>query len=100
MLRGFLFGCVVRVVAWGFVLWLGRSGVDRVMGGWVCWVVTSRCLAFFGGLCVGAKGEGWQWSWVWVRVCGLLRVIVVGEGEAYFGLVLEVGCVCLLRRVR
>jgi hypothetical protein len=58
-LRGFIFGCVVWVVDGGFMLWLGRSGVDRVMCGWVCGVVISRCLAFFGGLCAGARGEGW-----------------------------------------
>jgi hypothetical protein len=34
-----------------------------------------------------------------MRVCGLLQVIVVGDVEVCFGLVLEVGCVCLLRRV-
>jgi hypothetical protein len=79
------------------MLWLGRSDVDRGIGGLVCEVVTLCCLAFFGGLCVGARGGGWEWSWVWVRVCGLLRVVVVCEGESCFGLVLEACCVCLLR---
>ena len=35
-----------------------------------------------------------------MRVCGLLREIVVDKGESYLGLVSEVSCVYLLRRVR
>ena len=100
VLRGFLFGRVVRVVFGGIMLWMERSDVGRVIGGWVCGLVTSRCLAFFGGLCVRARGGSWCWSWVWARVCGLLRVVNVGEGESCFGSVSEVSCVCLLRLLR
>jgi len=35
-----------------------------------------------------------------VRVCGLLRVVDVGEGEFCFGSISEVSCVCLLRLLR
>jgi hypothetical protein len=90
----------VRVVSGGVMLWMERSGVGRVIGGWVCGLVTSGCLAFFGGLCVRARGGSWCWSWVWVRVCGLLWVVDVGEGGSCFGSVSEVSCVCLLRLFR
>ena len=95
VLRGFLFGLVVRVVAGGFMLWLGRSDVERGIGGWVCGVVASCCLAFFGGLCDEARGRSWELSWVWVMVSGLLQVVVVCEGESCVGSVLEASCVCL-----
>ena len=55
MLRGFFFGCVVRVVAGGCMLWLGRSGVDRFVGRWVCGVLTSRCLAFSADFVLGRE---------------------------------------------
>jgi hypothetical protein len=95
VLRGFLFGWVERVVAGGFMLWLGRSDVERGIGGWVCGVVASCCLAFFGGLCDEARGRSWELSWVWVMVSGLLQVVVVCEGESCVGSVLEASCVCL-----
>ena len=100
VLRGFLFGWVVRVVAGGFMLWLGRPDVERGIGGWMCGVLVSYCLASFGRLCDGARGGRWELSWVWVRVCGLLRVVVVYEGQYCFGLVLEASCECVLLRVR
>jgi len=76
VLRGFLFGRAVRFVAGGFMLWLERSDVERCIGGWVCDVVTSRYLAFFGGLCVRATG-------------GLVMRLGVGEGVRSFA-----GCCC------
>ena len=100
VLRGFLFGRVVRVVSGGVMLWMNRSDFGRVIGGWVCGLVTSCCLAFFGGLCVRARGGSCCWRWVWVRVCGLLRVVDVGEGESCFGSVSEVSSVCFLRLLR
>ncbi len=54
VLRGFLFGWRERVVAEGFMSWLGRSAVERGMGGWMCGMVAAYCLDFFGGLCEGA----------------------------------------------
>ena len=81
------------------MLGLGRWDVERDIGGWVCGVVELCCLAFYGGLCDGARGGGWELSWVWVMVCGLLRVAVASEGGSCFGLVLEASCVCLLLRV-
>jgi hypothetical protein len=100
VLRGYLFGRAVRVVPGGVMLWMERSDVGRVIGGWVCGLVTSRCLVFFGGFCVRARGGSWCWSWVLMRVCGLLWVVDVGEGESFFGSVSEVSCVCLLRLLR
>jgi len=100
VLRGFLLGREVRVVSGGVILWMERSDVGRGIGGWVCYGVASRCLAFFGGFCVRAEGGSWCWSWSWVRVGGLLRVVFVGEGESCFGLVLEVSCVYLIRLLR
>ncbi len=85
MFRGFLFGRAVRVVTGAYVVGLGRSDVELGIGGWVCDVVTSRCLDFFGGLFVWARGGSWGWVWVWLWVCGLLRVIIIGEGEYCFG---------------
>ena len=95
VLRGFLFVWVERVVAGGFMLWMGRSDGERGIGGWVCGVVASYCLAFFGGLCDGARGGGWKLSWMWVMASGLLRVVIVCGGESRVGLVLEASCVCL-----
>ena len=99
MVRGLLFRWVVRVVAGDFMLWLGRSNVDRGIGGWVCGAMASCCLVFFDGLCDGAGGD-WELSWLWVKVCRRLRVVLVCEGGSCFGLVLGASCVCLLRRVR
>jgi hypothetical protein len=95
-----VFERVVRDAFRGVMLWMERSDVGRVIGGWVCELVTYRWLAFFGGLCVRARGGSWCWSWVWVRVCGLLRVVNGGEGEFCFGSVSEVSYVCLLRLLR
>jgi hypothetical protein len=39
----------------GVILWMERSDVGRGIGGWLCGLVTSRCLAFFGGLCARAS---------------------------------------------
>ena len=72
---------------------LGRSIVERGVGGWVCGVVSSYCLVFFAGLCDGARGGGWESSWVWVMLSGLLRVVEVCEGGSCFGLVLVANCV-------
>ncbi len=93
VLRGFLFGWVEGVVAGGFMSWLGRSVVKRGIGEWVCGVVAAYCLAFFGGLCDGARGGGWELSWVWVMVSGLLRVVIACEGGSCFGL--ELGAICV-----
>ena len=73
--------------------WLGRSGVKRGIGGWVCGMVAAFCFAFFGGLCEGARGGGWELSWVWVMVSCLLRVVVAYEGRSCFGLEFRAICV-------
>ncbi len=62
VLRLFLFGWVVVFVAEGCMSWLGRSVVERGIDGWVCGMVVACCLAFFGGLCVGARRGGWELS--------------------------------------
>ncbi len=62
--RGFLIGWVERVVAGGFMLWLGQAVVDRGIGERVCGAVGACCLAFFGGLFGGSRGGDWEFSWV------------------------------------
>ena len=59
VLRGFLFVRVVRLVSGGVMLWMERSDVEQGIGGWVGGLVTSRCLAFFGGLYVRTRGGRW-----------------------------------------
>ena len=59
VLRGFLFGRVVRVVSESLMFCMGRSDVGRGIDGWMCDVVTFRCLSFIGGLCVRARGGSW-----------------------------------------
>ena len=71
----------------------GRFVVKLGIGGWVCGMVAPFCFDFFGGLCVGAWGGGWELSWVWVMVSGLLRVVVACEGGSCFGL--ELGAICV-----
>ena len=78
VLRGFLFGREVRVVSGGVILWMKRSDVGRGIGGWVCGLVTTRCLAFFGGLCVRAR------RWRVVLELGM------GKGVRSFA-----GCCCM-----
>ncbi len=95
VLRDFLFGWVERVVAGGFMPWLGRAVVKRGVGGWVCGMVAAFCLAFFGGLFDGSKGGNWELSWVWVAVSSLLRLVVACEGGSCFGL--ELGAIYVLR---
>ena len=93
VLRKFLFGRVERVVAGGFMWWLGRSVVKRGVGGWMCGMMASYCLAFIAGLCDGVGGGYMDLSWVWEMLSGLLRVVVVCEGGSCFGLVLGAICV-------
>jgi hypothetical protein len=53
-------------------------------------VMGACCLAVFGWLFGGSGGGDWESSWVCVMVSGLLRVIVVCEGESFCGLGLGV----------
>jgi hypothetical protein len=64
VLRGFLFGRVERVVAGGFMPWLGRVVVKSGIGGRVYGMVGACGLAFFGELFGGSGGGDWGSSWV------------------------------------
>ena len=77
--RGFLFGCLGRVVG-GRILCFGRVWAVWVAGRWGSGLGESHSLGFLGGcgniVCMGSVCVGgWLGVPLWVVVDGLLRLI-------------------------